>query len=79
MATKTKKQKMVAKQFGKQHRTVLRAIRNLECSEKFRLRNFVQCFVINELANGKPEPLYQMTKDGFMFLVMGFTGACPSM
>lgn len=64
----------VAVRFKKRHRDVLRAIRLLECSQEFRARNFAQCFEINELANGKPEPLVQMTKDGFMFLVMGFTG-----
>jgi Rha family phage regulatory protein len=65
----------VAKQFGKRHREVLRAYRNKQCSEGFARRNFAQCFEINSLANGKPEPVIQMTKDGFMFLVMGFTGA----
>lgn len=64
----------VATHFGKRHRDVLRAIRNLDCSSKFTERNFAQCFEINYLANGKPEPVIQMTKDGFMFLVMGFTG-----
>lgn len=64
----------VAKHFSKRHRDVLRAIRNLDCSTKFAARNFAQCFEINGLANGKPEPVIQMTKDGFMFLVMGFTG-----
>ena len=66
--------RQVAKQFGKQHRNVLRAIKNIECSEEFALLNFEQCFEINKLANGKPEPVVRMTKDGFMFLVMGFTG-----
>lgn len=28
----------------------------------------MQCFEINHLANGKPEPVIQMTKDGFTFL-----------
>lgn len=64
----------VAKEFGKRHRDVLRAFRNMQCSEDFTLRNFAQCLEINDLANGKPEPVIQMTKDGFMFLVMGFTG-----
>ncbi|RIQ38167.1 Rha family transcriptional regulator [Bordetella avium] len=64
----------VAEKFKKRHRDVLRAIRLLECSADFRARNFAQCFEINGLANGKPEPVVQMTKDGFMFLVMGFTG-----
>lgn len=64
----------VAKEFGKPHRSVLRAYRNLQCSKEFTLHNFVQCLEINNLANGKPEPVIQMTKDGFMFLVMGFSG-----
>jgi Rha family phage regulatory protein len=65
---------IVAEKFGKQHRDVLRAIRNLECSPEFSLRNFAQCQRINELANGKPEPFFEMTRDGFTFLAMGFTG-----
>lgn len=64
----------VAKHFDKQHRNVLQAIRNISCSPEFKALNFQQCSEINELANGKPEPIVRMTKDGFMFLVMGFTG-----
>lgn len=64
----------VAKEFGKRHCDVLRAYRNMKCSKDFTLRNFAECLEINHLSNGKPEPVIQMTKDGFMFLVMGFTG-----
>lgn len=64
----------VAEHFGKRHDTVLRAIRNLECSDDFRLRNFVECSRINEMANGKREPYFEMTRDGFTFAAMGFTG-----
>lgn len=32
----------VAAKFGKRHREVLRAIRNLECSDDFTRRNFAQ-------------------------------------
>lgn len=64
----------VAIHFGKRHRNVLQSVRNLQCSASFKAHNFQQCFEINDLANGKPEPVVQMTKDGFMFLVMGFTG-----
>ncbi|WP_141097260.1 Rha family transcriptional regulator, partial [Vibrio parahaemolyticus] len=32
------------------------------------------CHKNNELQNNKLQPFYQMTKDGFMYLVMGFTG-----
>lgn len=64
----------VAESFGKRHDNVLRAYRKMQCSKEFALLNFVECLEINHLANGKPEPVIQMTKDGFMFLAMGFTG-----
>ncbi len=64
----------VAKAFGKRHSDVLRAIKNIKCSAKFRERNFAFCYENNELQNGKPLPMWQMTKDGFMFVVLGFTG-----
>ncbi|WP_427852964.1 Rha family transcriptional regulator [Stenotrophomonas acidaminiphila] len=64
----------VAEAFGKRHDSVLRSYRKLHCSREFAQHNFVECLEINHLANGKPEPVIQMTKDGFMFLVMGFTG-----
>jgi Rha family phage regulatory protein len=64
----------VAEKFGKQHKDVLKAVRNLECSEEFAKRNFALCHLINELQNRKPLPYYRMTRDGFAFLAMGFTG-----
>ena len=64
----------VAEFFGKRHCDVIRAIRNLDCSVDFAKRNFAECQRINELANGKPEIYYEMTKNGFIFLAMGFTG-----
>jgi Rha family phage regulatory protein len=64
----------VAEFFGKRHCDVIRAIRNLDCSIDFTKRNFAECQRINELANGKPEIYYEMTKNGFIFLAMGFTG-----
>ena len=67
---------IVADVFGKNHADVLRDIRNLHCSDEFRKRNFAELFEIKELANnGKRKDLfYEMTKDGFSFLVMGYTG-----
>jgi Rha family phage regulatory protein len=67
----------VAEHFGKQHRDVLKRIRNLECSEAFRLRNFAQ--TVSERPNpsgGEPikSPVFEMTKDGFLILAMGYTG-----
>lgn len=64
----------VADAFGKKHYNVLRDIEKLRCSENFRKLNFEVCYENNELQNGKPRKFYRMTKDGWMFLVMGFTG-----
>ncbi|WGO83174.1 Rha family transcriptional regulator [Arsenophonus apicola] len=64
----------VAEYFCKLHKDVLRKIESLDCSNEFTERNFTLCFKNNELQNGKPQPYYEMTKNGFIFLVMGFTG-----
>lgn len=61
----------IAKHFDKQHSKILRDIRNLECSNEFSLSNFV---LSNYMTRGKQYPCYLMTRDGFAFLVMGFTG-----
>ena len=62
----------VAKHFRKQHKDVLRSIANLDCSPEFTQRNFAPC--TRPGSNNKPEPYYRMTRDGFTFLCMGFTG-----
>lgn len=54
--------------FGKRHDRVLRAIRNLGCSEEFAQCNFTQSSYVNE--QGKEQPMYVMTRDGFLFLIM---------
>ena len=64
----------VAELFGKEHFNVLRAIDNLECDDEFTKLNYEFCFESNELQNGKPLRYVNMTKDGMVFLVMGFTG-----
>ncbi|CAK8743476.1 hypothetical protein SODG_006612 [Sodalis praecaptivus] len=64
----------VAEYFHKRHDNVLRTIEQLECSTQFTNLNFDVCYKNNELQNGKPQKYYTMTKDGFVFLVMGFTG-----
>jgi Rha family phage regulatory protein len=65
--------RIVAEVFGKRHDHVIRDIRNLECSEDFRLLNFGESSYVNE--QNKVQPMFELTKDGFIFLVMGFTGA----
>ena len=62
----------VARHFGKRHDTVLRAIANLDCSPEFTDRNFAASEYTD--ATGRTLPAYQLTRDGFMFLAMGFTG-----
>jgi Rha family phage regulatory protein len=62
----------IAKAFGKRHDDVLKAVRNMECSEDFRRRNFAESSYIN--AQNKEQPMYRMTRDGFSVLIMGFTG-----
>ncbi|MGY3931228.1 phage regulatory protein, Rha family [Aeromonas encheleia] len=67
----------VAELFGKRHDDVLKKIRNLECSSDFHLRNFAEMSQEVEIGNGakRSSRFYEMTKDGFIFVVMGFTGA----
>lgn len=66
----------VAEIFGKTHGNVLRDINNLDCSEEFRKINFEKMFSITELPNGgcRKDPYYNITRDGFTFLVMGYRG-----
>ncbi len=63
---------LVAQMFEKRHDIVLRDVRNLDCSQEFRLLNFVESSYKNE--QGKKQPCYDMTRDGFVFLVMGYRG-----
>ncbi len=61
----------IAKKFGKQHDNVLRAIQNLDCSPEFKSLNFEG---LKYQYRGQEFPYYEMTRDGFSFLCMGFTG-----
>lgn len=64
---------MVAEVFGKRHDHVMRDIENLECSSDFRLPNFGESTFVNE--QGRRFRKYLLSKDGLMFLVMGYRGA----
>lgn len=66
----------VSAYFRKRHADVLRAIRDLQCSDEFRRCNFAS-FSINNL-QGEATSHVTMTKDGFAFLVMGFTGVAAA-
>lgn len=67
----------VSKAFGKEHKDVMRKTRKVihSCSQEFAERNFTLCFENNELQNGKPQPFYRMTRNGWTMLVFSFTGA----
>lgn len=63
----------VAEAFGKQHKNVLQSLQRIECSEEFNGLNFQPVSYID--TKGETRRMVEMTKDGFIFLVMGFTGA----
>ena len=65
---------LVAEKFNKNHRDVIRSIRDLLSSAQ-------NCAVLQmffessyKASNGKTNPMYMMNRDGFSLLVMGFTG-----
>lgn len=62
----------VADHLGKDHWFVLTAIRNLECSKEFHESHFMLRDYVN--AQGKRQPMYRMTRDGFAMLAVGFAG-----
>jgi len=64
---------IIAQAFEKDHKNVLRDIENLECSEEFRRLNFEHTPYVHP-QNGQTYPAYRITRDGFAFLAMGFTG-----
>ena len=65
----------VAEAFGKRHDNVLADIRKIieADDDGFALLNFQECKYTNE--NNREMPMYVMSKDGFVLLVMGYTGA----
>lgn len=66
----------VAAVFGKQHKNVIRDIENIIANlpENRRL-NFELTFEIKHVGNtDRKMPVYRLTRDGFTFLAMGFTG-----
>lgn len=66
----------VAEIFGKMHKNVLQVIDNLDCSKEFKDANFQPC--VYEAKSGfgyRKFRMYRLTRDGFVLLTMGFTGA----
>lgn len=64
----------VAEAFSKRHDNVMRDIRNrLPDMGAWGLLNFEESSYLNE--QGKLQPCFRMTKDGFVFVVQKFSGA----
>ena len=64
--------KIIADVFGKAHRKVIRDINELDCSEGFRATNFGQSSYTSP--QNKVLKCFDITRDGMVFLCMGFTG-----
>src|SRR6266702_3420616 len=64
--------RLIADRFGKKHQHVLDGIRKVVCSESFSRSNFRRSDYVDY--RGKTQPMYEVTRDGFSFLAMGYTG-----
>jgi Rha family phage regulatory protein len=64
----------VAETFEKQHKDVMESIRSIESN--ISTAEFSALFDLSsyKASNGKTNPMYIMTKDGFTLLAMGYTG-----
>ena len=62
----------VATYFAKDHKNVIQKIQSLDCSPEFTELSFQ----LSEYTDptGRKLPCYEITRDGFAFLAMGFTG-----
>jgi len=64
--------KIISDVFGKSHRKVTRDINELDCSDEFRAANFGQSSYTSP--QNKVLKCFDITRDGMVFLCMGFTG-----
>ncbi|WP_294930000.1 Rha family transcriptional regulator [uncultured Paracoccus sp.] len=67
--------RVVAEKFGKRHDNVLRDISGIKADvpKEFWLLNFEERDYLD--SRGKHQPQIELTRDGFVLLTMGFTGA----
>ncbi len=65
----------VAQVFGKQHKNIMQAVRNILGSAENSAHHhwFYESTYLD--AQGKPRPMFIMNRDGFSLLAMGLTGA----
>jgi len=64
--------KDVSRFFGKRHDHVIETVRSLDIPNDFRQRNFAAAEYLDD--QGKDQPMFNLTRDGFTILVMGFSG-----
>lgn len=64
----------VAETFEKEHRNVLADIRSIQCDISTAEFSALFYETTYKASNGKSNPMYYMTRDGFTLLVMGYTG-----
>lgn len=62
----------VAEKFEKNHKDVMKSIRNLTAQNCAVKNMFVESTYVN--SRGQEQPMYYMNRDGFTLLAMGFTG-----
>ena len=66
--------RIIAERFGKRHDNVQRDIRNIIAENSvWGLLNFEETPYV-DASNGQTYQMYEMTRDGYSMLVMGFTG-----
>ena len=61
-----------SKDFGLHHKNVLRTIRGFKCSKEFNERNFELVEYMD--AKGEKRPMYEITQQGFTFLISRTSG-----
>lgn len=62
----------VAQKFNKRHADLLRTIQEMELPEDYRQRNFTPIFYTDTY--GRQQSEFVISRDGFTFLAMGFSG-----
>lgn len=66
--------RIIAEKFGKEHKNVMRDIRNvIDANPEWGVLNFAHTPYVDP-QNGQTYQMYEMTRDGYSMLVMGFTG-----
>ncbi len=63
---------LVSSVFGKEHKNILSRIRNEDIPADFNRLNFKPVTYLDK--KGEVRPMYEITRDGFTLLAMGFTG-----